>query len=193
MHKTITLCFILAFGNMAYAQLFSYGPKIGVSFSSFSGSNADISSGGSGTGFSFGFFIMKDFPGAYLHIEPTYTTGLGGSVTDNYSGQVFPIDDISTFGLPIMFGKKISKVRFFFGVSPTGMMNSNKLAHLNPTYKIYFDYIVGVGVDLSNFFISARYSNAMVGGPVEINSGSEPFFLKVPQISLNVGLKLNKN
>ena len=181
---------LLLLCSRGYAQLFSYGPKIGMVYSSFGGGNTDVVTGGSQVGFNFGFFFIKDFSGAYIHFEPTFSTGLGGTI--EYYGTKYTVDDISTLSLPILCGKKVNKFRFFFGLSPSGALNSEKLEMVGGySYKIYFDFIVGAGVDVSNIFLNLRYSNALIGQPFA-GDAYEPD-IKIPQISLSAGLKLNKN
>lgn len=80
------------------------------------------------------------------------------------------VSDISTLALPILFGKKISKYRIFFGIAPSGAFGSDQLESVFslPSYKLYFDYVVGAGVDISGLLINLRYSNSLIGFPVEI-------------------------
>ena len=55
----------------------------------------------------------------------------------------------------------------------------------------FIDYIFGGGLDVRGFMFNVRYSNALASG--FFYDGYSDNFIRVSQIAISVGVKLNKN
>ena len=197
----LTMFFVSCFVFHSEAQLLTFGPKVGMSFSALNASgDPPYSTSGVKPGFNVGFFFIKEFSsGLYLQLEPTYSAGLGGTLT--YQSASEKIRNVTTVSLPLFMGKRISNYRFFVGLAPGKGLATSEVEEFLAAHDVFseadeggnffIDYTAGAGLDVRNLMFNVRYSNALVSG--FFYDGYSDNFIRVSQIVISVGVKLNKN
>lgn len=184
--KKLLVVFVFYFTiENAQAQLFTYGPKVGLNFSFYSPRELDFNGtytigDGGNTAFQVGFFFIRDFPGFFLQVEPTYfmcKTKLEDPQND--------VSDYKAKGVnfAILAGKKINQFRIFAGMTPYVGLNSDVGSPRILSDEGVVDYTLGLGFDISKIIVNLRYSGPLLGGTT----------VNVSQLTFSAGLKLNKN
>ena len=196
MKKLFTLTLLLFFiGLSAEAQIFTIGPKLGISNTTLSlKENAEkYQSGESKYSYHGGVFARIKITGFYIQPEAYFN-----SVNGEYTDATDP-NDIKTLefnqnkiDMPILFGWKMGPLRINAG--PVASFNLDDEVDTSSTnsavseYKsAVFAYQAGIGVDISKLIIDLRYEGNLSNQAV---LGSNEGNVRVNQIMLSVGLKL---
>lgn len=162
----------------ADAQLFKYGLKGGIGFSSLGFSDITgiqdgedvykLVTGDAVTGFHIGLQTRVKI--AMLFIQPELYFNAGGSTVEQvYENGATELLNIryNSLDLPVLLGVKLGPVRLMLG--PTGsyvMKEENGLAELDPNYSLLSSSMTwgwqgGIGVDLSKFTLDVRYEGSL--------------------------------
>jgi hypothetical protein len=196
MKKLFTLTLLLFFiGLSAEAQIFTIGPKLGISNTTLSlKENAEkYQSGEAKYSYHGGVFARIKITGFYIQPEAYFN-----SVNGEYTDATDP-NDIKTLefnqnkiDMPILFGWKMGPLRINAG--PVASFNLDDEVDTSSTnsavseYKsAVFAYQAGIGVDISKLIIDLRYEGNLSNQAV---LGSNEGNVRVNQIMLSVGLKL---
>lgn len=162
----------------ADAQLFKYGLKGGIGFSSLGFSDITgiqdgedvykLVTGDAVTGFHIGLQTRVKI--AMLFVQPELYFNAGGSTVEQvYENGATELLNIryNSLDLPVLLGVKLGPVRLMLG--PTGsyvMKEENGLAELDPNYSLLSSSMTwgwqgGIGVDLSKFTLDVRYEGSL--------------------------------
>ena len=182
-------------GLSAEAQIFTIGPKLGISNTTLSlKENAEkYQSGEAKYSYHGGVFARIKITGFYIQPEAYFN-----SVNGEYTDATDP-NDIKTLefnqnkiDMPILFGWKMGPLRINAG--PVASFNLDDEVDTSSTnsavseYKsAVFAYQAGIGVDISKLIIDLRYEGNLSNQAV---LGSNEGNVRVNQIMLSVGLKL---
>ncbi|WKK78291.2 porin family protein [Marivirga salinae] len=192
MKKLFTLTALLFFiGISAKAQIFTIGPKIGVSSTTLSiKENADnYESGDARLSYHAGIFTRVKIAGFYIQPE-LYFNAVRGQYIDPNRPVSEPVEfNQNKIDMPVLFGWKLGPVRINAG--PVASFNLKNLEDFEDAdvedYKTaVFAYQAGIGVDISKLIIDLKYegnlsNQAVLGQDADV---------KVNQLMLSVGYKL---
>lgn len=194
MKKLFTLTLLLFFiGLSAEAQIFTIGPKLGISSTTLSiQENADnYKSGDARLSYHAGVFARIKITGFYIQPEAYFN-----AVRGQYFDPNRPASDQVEFNqnkidMPILFGWKMGPLRINAG--PVASFNLDDEVDTSSTnsavseYKsAVFAYQAGIGLDISKLIIDLKYEGNLSKQAVLGNDGD----VKINQIMLSVGLKL---
>jgi hypothetical protein len=177
------------------AQIFKYGLKAGIGFSSLKfeditgisdGSDVyDLVTGDAVMGYHFG--VQTRIKIAMLYIQPEAYFNAGGGtveqVLDNGATEVLNVR-FSRIDIPVLVGVKLGPVRLNAG--PTGaiaLKETTDLTELEPDYTLFtktmtWGFQAGVGVDLfKKLSIDARYEGSLSQLGESLNIGGSEFAL----------------
>ncbi len=181
--------------QMTDAQLFKYGLKAGVGFSSLSieevtGINGtsgayDLLTGDGVVGYHVGVQTRIKIAMAFVQPEVIFNAG-GGTVKKieaNGAEEIMNIN-FTRVDVPVLVGVKLGPARL--GVGPVGsyvINENNDLIEINPDYEIFtksmtWGFQAGIGVDLlKKVTLDARYEGSLskLGNTLDI--GSQTFNL----------------
>ncbi len=191
--STATILLLLV-GYNAQAQIFTIGPKVGISSTTVKlKDQADqFSSGDANYSYQIGAFARINILGFHIQPEAYYNSVQGEYVS---KGSVLGGDQTITLNqnridVPVLFGFKLGPVRVSAG--PVASFNLSSETDNNDFVNEYkeavFAYQAGVGVDISNLTLDLRYEgNFSNQGTLGNNDNGE---IRINQIMLGVGLKL---
>jgi len=192
MKKLFTLTLLLFFiGLSAEAQIFTIGPKFGISSTrlSISENAENYMSGDARYSYHGGLFARVKIAGFYIQPEAYFNAVRGEYIDPNR-----PVNEPIKFNqnkidMPVLFGWKMGPLRINAG--PVASFNLDDLedfedADVDDYKTAVFAYQAGIGVDISKLIVDLRYEGnlskqAIIGGNGDV---------KVNQIMLSVGLKL---
>lgn len=193
MKKILTLTALLFFiGVAAQAQIFTIGPKLGISNTTLSvKDNVDNYKAGDSK-FSYHAGLFARLKIATFYIQPElYFNSVNGEYTDATNPN-----DIKTLkfnqnkiDLPVLFGFKMGPLRLNAGPVASFSMNDledYKDASVEEYKSAVFAYQAGIGVDISKLTLDLRYEGNLSKQAVLGDKGD----VKINQIMLSVGLKL---
>lgn len=195
MKKLFALFTLLFFiGVTAKAQLFTIGPKAGISSTTLSiEENADnYESGAAQFSYHAGIFARVKIAGFYVQPELYFNSVNGEYINPDptipVSEQTVKFDQ-NKIDMPVLFGWKFGPVRVNAG--PVASFNLKDLEDMDDAnvedYKsAVFAYQAGVGLDISKLIIDLRYEGNLSKQAVLGQDGD----VKVNQIMLSVGYKL---
>lgn len=170
----IVVAALTLFSYNSYAQLFTIGPKIGLSSSKINVSDDvdAIVAGDSEVGFHAGLFTRISLVGFYIQPEVLFTSASGNIVLDDQSvtNNVESIQQITynKIDVPVMLGIKIGPL-FRLNAGPTfsyilsqdireeGTSVINSISQNYNEANVGFQ--VGVGLDISKLVIDLKYEN----------------------------------
>lgn len=181
--------------QMADAQLFKYGLKAGVGFSSLTieevtgisdgGGAYDLVTGDGVAGYHIGVQTRIKIAMAFVQPEVIFNAG-GGTVKKietNGAEEIMSIS-FSRVDVPVLVGVKLGPARL--GVGPVGsyvISETNDLIDINPDYEIFtksmtWGFQAGIGVDLmKKVTLDARYEGSLSKLGNTLNIGSQTFSL----------------
>jgi hypothetical protein len=177
------------------AQIFKYGLKAGIGFSSLKfeditgisdGSDVyDLVTGDAVMGYHFG--VQTRIKIAMLFVQPEAYFNAGGGtveqVLDNGATEVLNIR-FSRIDIPVLVGVKLGPVRLNAG--PTGaivLKETTDLTELEPDYTLFtntmtWGFQAGIGVDLlKKISLDARYEGSLSQLGESLNIGGNEFAL----------------
>jgi hypothetical protein len=179
----------------AEAQLFQYGLKAGIGFSSLKFENIngindgsdvyDLATGDAVLGYHFG--VQTRIKIAMVFIQPEAYFNAGGGtvkqVLDNGATEVLNVS-FSRIDIPLLVGVKLGPVRLNAG--PTGaivLKESTDLTELEPDFTLFnntmtWGFQAGAGIDLmKKISIDARYEGSLSQLGESLNIGGNEFAL----------------
>lgn len=192
MKKLLTLTLVLFFiGLHAEAQIFTIGPKLGISNTNISlkDNASQYQSGEAKYSYHGGIFARLKIASFYVQPELYFN-----SVNGEYTDATDPNDiktlefDQSKIDMPILFGWKMGPLRINAG--PVASFNFTGLSDINTSIDEYksavFAYQAGIGVDISKLTVDLRYEGNL-SDQATLSNGEG---IRVNQVMLSVGLKL---
>lgn len=195
MKKLFTLFALLFFiGVTAKAQLFTIGPKVGISNTTLSiEENVDqYESGDARFSYHGGLFARVKIAGFYLQPELYFNSVKGEYINPDPN---IPRDEQTVefnqnkIDMPVLFGWK--KGPFRINAGPVASFNLKDLedvedANVEDYRTAVFAYQAGIGVDISKIIVDLRYEGNLSKQAVLGENGD----VRVNQIMLSVGYKL---
>lgn len=174
------------------AQLFNYGIKAGIGFSSLnmdditgigSGSDAyQLVTGDAVTGYHVGLQTRIKL-GMFLIQPELYFNAGGGTVEQIYENGASEVFDVKfkTIDIPLLLGIKLGPARL--NVGPVGSLvlsENTDLTELEPDFEVYastmtWGYQAGLGLDLGRFSIDGRYEGSLSAFGESITLGGAEF------------------
>lgn len=159
----VILLSLMAYGPLN-AQVFSVGPKFGVSQG-----NVRVTDGFQGEdsqmGYHLGGFARINLPIIFLQPEVLYTN-TGGS----FSGTTFDYDvTFDRLDVPLMIGMKLGGV-FRIQAGPIASyilncdmetINGSQQSFIPPYEDFTFGYQAGLGLDIGNFLMDVKYEGGL--------------------------------
>lgn len=192
MKKILIVALICIFAaTQAKAQVFSVGPKFGISqgdvrvFDGFQGDESKL-------GYHVGAFARINLPVIYLQPEILYTN-TGGSFRDN----TFNYDvTFNRLDVPLMVGVNLGSlfrlqagpVATYLVDSKISSNNNQSGTYIPPTEDFTFGYQAGIGVDIGTLMVDLKYEGALTNS---IKSHMQiPTDQRQNQLILSVGFRL---
>ena len=187
---------IMLMSTSAFSQVsVNFGPKVGINYSrlSFSGADRRISNRYA-TGYQGGAFVRINIKRFYLQPEVLFNEkGSRISFDANQGNRLSGKVKLQSLDIPLLLGFKVIDSELFNLRISAGTMNSLLLRdqsavlnNLSPDARFrrsQFGYLAGLGIDLANLTLDARYE----GGFQRINPelGGRP-----RSFTFSVGFKL---
>ena len=174
--KILLLGFLVFLANpSARPQLYSFGIKGGMGYSSYKLSNNYVfyQTEGNSLTFNAGIFGRRYLKKWFIETGPEFTLGRKASMTFRNRENSF---SKLSLGLPVIFGRNFypGNIRVYAGVLPElffgedkieDFLIANRLIHEgNATESQSLSFIVGSGVDLARFALDLAYSRPFLGG-----------------------------
>lgn len=196
MKKLFTLTALLFFiGLTASAQIFTIGPKLGISNTTLSlKDNVAAYEAGEGK-FSYhgGLFARVKITGFYIQPE-LYFNSVNGEYTDATDpNDVKALEfNRNKIDMPVLIGWKMGPFRINAGpVASFNLDDTPDTSNANSAVSEYksavFAYQAGIGLDISKLIIDLRYEGNLSNQAV---LGNDEGNVRVNQVMLSVGLKL---
>ncbi|MCK5135389.1 MAG: PorT family protein [Bacteroidales bacterium] len=176
------------------AQMFKYGIKAGIGFSSLKieditgiddgNSVYDLITGDGVTGYHVG--VQTRIKIAMLYIQPeVYFNAGGGTVDQVVAGGATEVMNIkfSRIDVPLLVGVKLGPIRLNAG--PVGsyvLSETNDLTELSPDFELFtsamtWGFQAGIGVGLSKLSLDARYEGSLSELGESLSIGGSDFAL----------------
>lgn len=195
MKRILTLTALLFFiGVTAKAQIFTVGPKLGVSNTTLSIKDnvATYESGEAKYSYHAGLFARVKITGFYIQPE-IYFNSVNGEYINADPNQ--PVNeqrvefDQRKIDMPVLFGWKMGPFRINAG--PVASFNIGDEVDFDDSVSEYknavFAYQAGIGLDISKLIVDLRYEGNLSNQAI---LGDDEAKVRVNQIMLSVGLKL---
>ena len=193
MKKLFTLTALLFFiGLSAKAQIFTIGPKFGVSNTTLSikDNTSEFESGDARYSYHGGVFARIKIAGFYLQPEAYFNAVRGEYINPN---PAVPDQDQTIefnrnkIDMPILFGWKMGPFRINAGPVASFNLNDENDASIEEYKNAVFAYQAGIGLDISKLIIDLRYEGNLSNQAILDNNEGN---IRVNQVMLSVGLKL---
>ncbi len=196
MKKLITLLFLGFIALEGYSQGFSFGPKIGVSSTTLKFDDDEIEGGDQQTGYHVGAFARLGGGGLFVQPEVLFTQTSGDFTYNGFDPGGDPDFEASfnRLDIPVMVGFKLFKImRVQAGPIAsinlkTDISNAGEDIQDVDTNSATFGYQAGVGLDIGNLIIDAKYEGGLSGVVNSIAGFSTD--QRINQWVLSVGFKL---
>ncbi len=186
-----TIVFVLLFGYVAEAQIFTIGPKAGISNTNISlKENKDrFEEGDAKYSYHVGAFARINILGFFIQPE-AYFNSVHGEYIDSSTGTDQTIElNQNKIDIPVLLGYKLGPVRINIG--PVASFNLDTEVDndepVNQYKSAVFAYQAGIGVDISKLTLDLRYEgNLSNQATLENDEGN----VRINQVMLSLGLKL---
>jgi len=196
MKKLLFTFAFLSFALTVFSQDFSIGPKVGISQANLNLSKDYFKSGDAKFGYHVGIFSRIGIGSFFLQPEVLYTQtkgkfsldGMGTGDAGDYESSFNRID------IPLMVGFKFFKfLRLQGGPIASIDMNSELKNAFNDVQDVDFEkytlgYQAGIGLDIGNLIVDAKYESAL--NKLTSNVGSLSTDQRVNQWILSVGFRI---
>ena len=192
--------------TMSNAQLFNYGIKAGIGFSSLKMDNVmeindgsdvyDLITGDGVMGYHVG--LQTRIKVAMLVIQPEiYFNAGGGTVEQVVDGGATEILDVkfNRIDIPVLVGVKLGPARFNAG--PVGsfvISETTDLTEIEPDFELFtsamtWGFQAGLGLDISKLSIDARYEGSLsaLGESFSVGGTDFPLDARPSQWIISVG------
>jgi hypothetical protein len=198
MKKLLIIAFLfLSFSG--FAQEFTLGPKFGLSSTKVDFASENFIPGDAQTGFHVGLFTRISFGGFFIQPEALYTKTNGsfqinspqpggGTGTSTFS------EDFNRLDIPVMLGFRFFKfLRLQAGPIASIDIDSDLRDASNTIQEVDYEkatlgYQAGIGLDIGNFILDAKYESSL--STITKNIGSLNTDQRINQFVLSVGFKL---
>jgi hypothetical protein len=198
MKKLLIIAFLfLSFSG--FAQEFTLGPKFGLSSTKVDFESENFIPGDAQTGFHVGLFTRISFGGFFIQPEALYTKTNGsfqinspqpggGTGTSTFS------EDFNRLDIPVMLGFRFFKfLRLQAGPIASIDIDSDLRDASNTIQEVDYEkatlgYQAGIGLDIGNFILDAKYESSL--STITKNIGSLNTDQRINQFVLSVGFKL---
>jgi hypothetical protein len=180
----------------SYSQEFSFGPKIGVSSTSLKFNDDEIEGGDNQTGYHLGAFARIGGAGFFVQPEVLFTQTSGDFKYNGFDPGGDPDfqAEFNRLDVPVMIGFKFLKL-FRLQAGPiasinlkTDLSNAGDDIQDVDTNSATFGYQAGLGIDIGNLIIDAKYEGGLNGVIKSIGDFSTD--QRLNQFVLSVGFKL---
>jgi hypothetical protein len=196
MRKLVALLFLSFLAVESYSQEFSFGPKIGVSSTSLKFNDDEIEGGDNQTGYHLGAFARIGGAGFFVQPEVLFTQTSGDFKYNGFDPGGDPDfqAEFNRLDVPVMIGFKFLKL-FRLQAGPiasinlkTDLSNAGDDIQDVDTNSATFGYQAGLGIDIGNLIIDAKYEGGLNGVIKSIGDFSTD--QRLNQFVLSVGFKL---
>ena len=189
--KKLILSLVVVLFAMSYeatAQVFTIGPKLGISSTNInpSESASNFAAGDTKVSYHLGAFARLKVAAIYIQPE-IYFNSVNAVYIDNNTNEEYKFEK-NKVDIPVLVGFKAGPLRINAG--PVASINTNTDIDNNAVneYKsAIFAYQAGVGLDISKLTLDVRYQGNL-NDQGTFNNGNGSF--KVNQILFSLGLKL---
>jgi len=198
MKKLLFIAF-LSLSFSGFAQEFTLGPKFGLSSTKIDFDRENFIPGDAQTGYHVGLFTRISFGGFFIQPEALYTKTNGsfqinspqpggGTGTSTFS------EDFNRLDIPVMLGFRFFKfLRLQAGPIASIDINSDLRDASNTIQDVDYEkatlgYQAGIGLDIGNFILDAKYESSL--STITKNIGSLNTDQRINQFVLSVGFKL---
>ncbi|MBK6266023.1 PorT family protein [Marivirga sp. S37H4] len=187
-----TIVFIFLFGSIAEAQVFTIGPKVGISSTQVSlKDHADrFEEGDANYSYQVGAFARINILGFFVQPEAYFNSVQGEYVSRNNLGNKETVTlNQNKIDVPILFGYKLGPLRLNIGPVASFNMDSevDKDDAVNEYKNAVFAYQAGIGVDISKLTLDLRYEGNFSD---QATLGDDEGKVRINQVMLSLGLKL---
>ncbi|MDN5199875.1 porin family protein [Fulvivirgaceae bacterium BMA10] len=204
MKKTIVLALAILLCYSTYGQVFTLGPKIGISSSEVKIKNnlTNIRNKDASFGFHAGLFTRLTIAGFYVQPEALFTSSGGTIEVDGNGGSLTrqAVDlKFNKLDVPVMFGTKFLKIfRLQAGPVVNLLLNADAKTNagdidIKESYKnATVGYQAGVGLDISKLTIDLKYEGNLssIGDNLNLLGQSFQTDQRNRQLILSLGIKL---
>lgn len=196
MKKIALLLLFGFFASASYSQDFSIGPKIGVSSTSLKFDDNEINGGSNQTGFHIGAFARIGGVGFFVQPEVLFTQTKGDFKYNGFNPGGNPDfeAEFNRLDVPVMVGVKMFKIlRLQAGPIAsinlkTDLINAGNTVQNVETKSATLGYQAGVGLDIGNLIIDAKYEGGLNGVVQSIGGFSTD--QRINQWVLSLGFRL---
>ncbi len=195
MKRILTLTALLFFiGMSAKAQIFTIGPKLGISNTTLSIKDniSEYESGNAKFSYHAGLFARVKITGFYIQPEVYFNSVNGEYINPNPN---LPVNEQrvefnqNKIDMPVLIGWKMGPFRVNAG--PVASFNLGDEIDFDDSVSEYknavFEYQAGIGLDISKPIVDLRYEGNLSNQAI---LGDNEGKVRVNQIMLSVGLKL---
>jgi hypothetical protein len=197
MKKLFTLTLLLFFiGLSAKAQIFTIGPKLGISNTTLSLKDnvAAYEAGEAKYSYHGGIFARVKITGFYVQPE-IYFNSVKGEYTDaSEPSDVKTLEfNQNKIDMPILVGWKMGPFRInagpvaSFNLDEVDASSANTSNAVSEYKSAVFAYQAGIGLDISKLIVDLRYEGNLSNQAIIGNNEGN---VRVNQVMLSVGLKL---
>jgi opacity protein-like surface antigen len=189
---TTAIILLLLVGYNAQAQIFTIGPKVGISSTTvkLKDQSAEFSSGDAAYSYQIGAFARINLLGFYIQPEAYFNSVQGEYVSQGSLGDQTIKLNQNKIDIPVLFGFKLGPLRLNAGpVASFNLSSETDNDDFTNQYKdAIFAYQAGIGVDISNLTLDLRYEGNFTdqGSLGSTDNGK----IRINQLMLSVGLKL---
>lgn len=196
MKKLLLVSFTLFLVSTAMAQEFAFGPRAGISLTKIDLKNNDMFiPGDAEVGYHFGVFARLSAASFYLQPEVLYTQ-TSGVVNTPIPGSNGDFDlEFNRLDVPVMAGIKVLRVLrvqagpiFSYDLGSKIKDSSGATLPGVDYEKFSVAYQAGLGVDIGNLYLDAKYEGSL-GGVLE-NIGGFDTDERLSQFVFSLGFKL---
>jgi hypothetical protein len=174
--KKIIIAFALFFaGASAQAQVFSIGPRVGISSSKvqvdeFLSGDRKISEGDKVLGFHAGLYSRLQIPGVGLYIQPELLfSSSGGNVVIEDGGGISTAEyKFNKMDVPVLVGVRVLRVlrinagpTFNFLINAKGNMDGESHDVTDNYNRKSVGYQAGIGFDIWKLILDIKYENSL--------------------------------
>ena len=203
MKKLLFILAIMFAGQASFAQLFTFGPRVGVTSSQISIEDnvANLESGDRAFGFQAGIFARVKLGPVYVQPEVLFTNAGGDLVSiDGNGAEQITEYDFNKLDIPVLLGYKTGPFRINAGPVASLMLNAESTESLtNLTTDLTDNYNnatigfqAGVGLDLWKFIVDLKYEGSLGSITDDFSIGGQTFATdqRQNQIILALGFKI---
>ncbi|GAA5038204.1 hypothetical protein GCM10011506_35020 [Marivirga lumbricoides] len=188
----MTAALALVCSVMVQAQIFTIGPKAGISSTrvNLKDHAERFDEGDAAYSYHVGAFARINILGFYVQPEAYFNSVKGEYISRNTIGddETFEINK-NKIDVPILFGYKIGPLRLNLG--PVASFNLDaeidKDAPIDEYKNAVFAYQAGLGLDISKLTVDLRYEGNFSNQATLGNNEGE---VRINQVMLSLGLKL---